>query len=230
MSVLLWPGTNLFVDRDENLLLAAQPRCEEGIDWTSRAWTSETRRKMYCTRTFGNEQLGKQCSSLTSTIAREISNWAVRVAEFRTWSGGRLARKLEVWDWCLFSPHWDQYMVFLGNGIVNEFCGISFVAMSISVLLYPLNLGVDRVWEQVSHLVWSNVCLVHPSTVFSPCLWQLWSMFIWKCLGRLLYLETPEGSRILLGCKFLSWLSRVRGVCEWICSVAQQHLMQSGTF
>jgi len=44
-------------------------------------------------------------------------------------------------------------MVFLGNGIVNEFCGVSFVAMSISVLLYPLNLGVDRVWEQVSHLV-----------------------------------------------------------------------------
>lgn len=115
VPTFLWIGMR-------NLLLAAQPRCEEGIDWTSRAWTSETRKKMYCTRTFGNEHLGKQCSSLTSTIVREISNQAVHVAQFRTWSGGRLARKLEVWDWCLFSPHWDQYMVFLGNGIVNEFC------------------------------------------------------------------------------------------------------------
>jgi hypothetical protein len=33
-------------------------------------------------------------------------------------------------------------MVFLGNGIVNEFCRMSFVAMSISVLLDPVNLGV----------------------------------------------------------------------------------------
>jgi hypothetical protein len=65
-----------------------------------------------------------------------------------------LARKLEVWDWCLFSPHWDQYMVFLGNGIVNEFCRMSFVAMSISVLLDPLHLGVTGSGSR--YHIWSD--------------------------------------------------------------------------
>jgi hypothetical protein len=66
-------------------------------------------------------------------------------------------------------------MVFLGNGIVNEFFGMSFVAISISVLLYPLNLGMDRVWEP--GITFGLIqCLL--STLFSPCLWQLWSMFI----------------------------------------------------
>jgi hypothetical protein len=45
-------------------------------------------------------------------------------------------------------------MVFLGNGIVNEFCRMSFVAMSISVLLDPLHLGVTGSGSR--YHIWSD--------------------------------------------------------------------------